>query len=179
MGYRQWTLSAPFALRWALVKEVRLFGAMEKRLVRAIGRWQRQAARRLGVEGELACGAVVFAQYFGSSLQLTPHLHVLVPEGGWDAEANFVPLPPPSAEDVEGVLRRTVRQLAKDFADQAVAFPDDALEALWAEGIQRRLPFDEEEAPRHPARRLAVREGFSLHAGYSAQRQRPDPVAAK
>ena len=106
----------------------------------------------------------MFAQYFGSSLQLTPHLHVLVPEGGWDAEANFVPLPPPSAEDVEGVLGRTVRQLAKDFADQAVEFPDDGLEALWAEGIQPRLPFDEAEGPRRPARRLAVLEGFSLHA---------------
>jgi hypothetical protein len=33
------------------------------------------------VGGELFGGAVVFAQYFGSSLQLTPHLHVLVPEG--------------------------------------------------------------------------------------------------
>jgi amphi-Trp domain-containing protein len=38
---------------------------------------------------------VVFGQYFGSSLQLRPHLHVLVPEGGWDAEAAFAPLPPP------------------------------------------------------------------------------------
>ena len=26
---------------------------------------------------------MAFAQYFGSSLQLTPHLHVLVPEGPW------------------------------------------------------------------------------------------------
>ena len=97
MGYRQWTLSAPFALRWALVKEARLFGAMEKRLVRAIGRWQREAARRFGLGGELACRAVVFAQYFGSSLQLTPHLHVLVPEGGWDAEANALRRRPSAA----------------------------------------------------------------------------------
>jgi hypothetical protein len=47
-----------------------------QRLVRAIFRWQRQAARRLGWGGELFGGAAVFAQYFGSSLQLTPHLHV-------------------------------------------------------------------------------------------------------
>ena len=33
------TLSAPFALRWALVKDARLFRAMERRLVRAIWRW--------------------------------------------------------------------------------------------------------------------------------------------
>jgi hypothetical protein len=52
-----------------------LFAAVEKRLVPAIFRWQRQAARRLGWGGELFGGAVVFAQYFGSSLQLTPHLH--------------------------------------------------------------------------------------------------------
>jgi hypothetical protein len=163
VAYRQWTLSAPFALRWALVKDARLFAAMEKRLVRAIWRRQRQAARRLGWTGELFGGAVVFAQYFGSSLQLTPHLHVLVPEGIWDGEANLVPLPPPSAEDVEAVLRRLVRQLGKDFADRSVEFPDDGLEALWAEGIQQRLPFDE-GGRRRPARRLAVVEGFSLHA---------------
>ena len=38
--------------------------------------------------------------------RLTPHVHVLVPEVGWDAEANFIPLLPPSAEDMEAVLRR-------------------------------------------------------------------------
>ena len=35
-GYRQWTLSAPYRLTWALVKDARLFAAMERRLVRAI-----------------------------------------------------------------------------------------------------------------------------------------------
>ena len=50
----------------------------------------------------------------------------------WDAEANFIALPPPSAKDVEGVLRRAVRQLGKDFADRAVEFPDDGLEAMWS-----------------------------------------------
>ena len=93
---------------------------------------------------------ILFAQYFGSSLQLTPHLHVLVPEGGWDPEANFIPLPPPSAEDVEAVLWRVRRQLAKDFADRVVDWPEDGLEALWAEGIQHRLPLEDEAAPRRP-----------------------------
>jgi hypothetical protein len=45
--YRQWTLSIPFALRWALVKRPGLFGAIERRLVRAILRWQRREARSL------------------------------------------------------------------------------------------------------------------------------------
>lgn len=75
-----------------------------------------------------------------------------------------MPLPPPSVEDVEGVLRRVVRQLSKDFADRAEEFPEDGLEALWAEGIQQRLPLNEEDARRRPARRLAVLDGFSLHA---------------
>jgi hypothetical protein len=42
-------------------------------------------------------------------LQLTPHLHVLFPEGRWDAQGGFVPLPPPAAGDWDAVLRRVVR----------------------------------------------------------------------
>ena len=65
---------------WLVLKRPRPLRRVERCLVRAIHRWQRREAKRLG-EGPARGGAVSFAQLFGSAVQLTPHLHVLVPEG--------------------------------------------------------------------------------------------------
>ncbi len=137
---------------------------MGRRLVRAVWRWQRAEARRLGGPRGLRGGAVAFSQLFGSALQLTPHLHVLIPEGLWTGNS-FVPLPPPRAEDVAGVLERLVRQLARDLQALEVPWPEEAVEALQLQAVQHRLPLPEPaacSARRQP--RLAVREGFRLHA---------------
>jgi len=165
VGYRQWTLSLPWALRWPVVKTPRLLRAVERRLVRSVWRWQRREAKRLGERRELSGGAVGFAQLLGSALQLTPHLHVLLPDGLW-AGADFVALPPPSDGDVAAVLRRLVLQLAKDFEGAEAGWPDDALEALQSEGVQHRLSLGELHGvrPRRAGRRVAVVQGFSLHA---------------
>ena len=55
--HRQWTLSIPFSLRFVVVKRPALLKRLERRLVRAVWRWQRQAARSLGVSGPLRGGA--------------------------------------------------------------------------------------------------------------------------
>ena len=60
VGYRQWTLSLPSALRWPVMKDTKLLRAVEKKLVQAIARWQRRRARELGIEGEVETGAVSF-----------------------------------------------------------------------------------------------------------------------
>ena len=165
VAYRQWTLSLPRTLRWPLVKRPKLFKRVERRLVQGVHRWQRQRAGRLLARGRLKGGAVAFTQYFGSALQLTPHLHVLVPEGLW-GEEGFVSLPPPEPGEVEGILRWVVKQLAKDFAGLEVEWGEDGLEALQQAGIQQRLALVEEETsgPTHRKPRLAVVEGFRLHA---------------
>ena len=100
VGYRQGTLSLPRQLRWGVMKRPKLLRALERRLVRSVWRWQRGEAKRLGESQPLKGGAVGFTQFFGGALQLTPHLHVLLPEGLWDG-SEFVPLPPPAEEDVE------------------------------------------------------------------------------
>lgn len=168
VAYRQWTLSLPWALRWPVVKAPQLLKQVERRLVRAVWRGQRQSARQLGHTGPAFGGAVAFRQYFGSALQLTPHLHVLVPEGLWDAkggEAGFVPLPPPTDEDVEAILRRVLLQLGKDFEGLQLGFGQDALEGLRWDAVQQRLALGPPGEPRPRGRRVAVLEGFSLHAG--------------
>ena len=110
--YRQWTLSVPFALHWSLVKHPGLLRRAHQAMAEADG------AEARG-EREASWGAVAFTQYFGSALQMTPHLHLLVPEGLWDAEARFVALPAPEADEVGGVLRRVLRQLLEDFEETA------------------------------------------------------------
>jgi ribosomal protein S27E len=70
--YRQWTLSASFRARWALVKHPALLARMERRLVRAVWAWQRRSAKRLGASGRLQAGGMGLRQYFGSALQLSP-----------------------------------------------------------------------------------------------------------
>ena len=115
VGHRQWTLSLPFTLRFQVVKKPQLLKRLEVRLVRAVWRWQRREARRHGVTAALRGGAVVFTQWIGSMLQLTPHLHVLLPEAQWTGSGEAVEVHPPTDDDVAAVLARVLRQAKKDF----------------------------------------------------------------
>jgi ribosomal protein S27E len=162
VGHRQWTLSLPFTVRFTVVKKPQLLKRLEVRLVQAVWRWQRREARRHGVTGPLRGGGVCFWQWFGSSLQLTPHLHLLVPEALWKPDAEGVPLGPPGDDDVALVLHRVLRQAKRDWADEGTAWADDEYEVLQQEAIQQRLPLA--DTPPRRSRRLAVAEGFSLHA---------------
>jgi hypothetical protein len=129
--FRQWTVTVPFAVRFLLVKEPKLLRKVERRMVEAIFRWQRHRAKELGATGKRAGGAVCFTQVFGSAFQLQPHVHGLVAEGVWN-DGVFMELPPPSPEEVEGVLERALAQLLPDFESRGVAWPEDEYEALQA-----------------------------------------------
>jgi hypothetical protein len=102
--HRQSTLSLPFSLRFAVVKRPALLKRLERRLVWAAWCWQRRVARRLGVSGSLRGGAVVFTQWFGSTLQLTPHLHALLPEALWTTTGDVVELPAPASQGDQPTL---------------------------------------------------------------------------
>jgi hypothetical protein len=160
--HRQWTLSLPFKLRFLVVKRPEVLKRLELRLVRAVWRWQRAVARRLGVSGPLRGGAVVFTQWFGSSLQVTPHLHGLVAEALWTATGELVELPAPDTAEVEAILVRVLRGAQKDFEDLEAPWPDDEYEAAQREALQRPLGLELPASP--PRRRVAVGAGFSLHA---------------
>jgi hypothetical protein len=176
--YRQWTLSLPFRLRWLALKHPPLLDFVLKALLQRVWCLQRRLARRLGVPGRLHPGAVSFTQYFGSTLQLTPHLHVLCPDGLFtevdDGAVRFVALPPPSPADVariaSSLARRVARQLDIWGLFHADASPDGDVEQLRAQALQQSLPFAASAQslaavqPRKHHRRLAVVDGFSLHA---------------
>jgi hypothetical protein len=97
--YRQWTLSFPHRVRWALLKNSGLLSDVLTAFQRALFELQRRRARKLGTRDEQT-GAVTHVQYCGSGLQVTPHFHALVPDGVWvplDDGVRFVELPPPLA----------------------------------------------------------------------------------
>ena len=164
VAHRQWTLSLPFSVRFNVVKKPQLLKRLEVRLVKAVWRWQRSEARRHGVKAVLTGGGVCFWQWFGSALQLTPHLHLLVPEAVWQEDGTVVPVAPPGDEDVARILARVLRAAKKDWAELETAWPEDEYEELQQRAIQERLGFVEAPAPHQHPRRLAVRDSFSLHA---------------
>ena len=164
MSHRQWTLSIPYALRFSVVKRPGILKRMEGRLVRAIWRWQRLEARRMGLETEgVTGGAVCFWQWFGSSLQLTPHLHVVVPDALWrKGDATRIGLPAPSDDEVVRILKRVLTLTAKDLADMEMSMPETEYEESQSLHSQERLPLA--VAPNFRKRRTASFNGFSLHA---------------
>jgi len=162
--HRQWTLSLPFSVRLAVVKQPRLLKCLERRLLKAIWRWQRQQTKRAGHEARFSLGAgVCFTQWFGSRLQLTPHLHVLVPEAVWAESGECVEVEGPRDDDVARILHRTLRQARGDWGELSAAWAEDDFEVLQHQAIQARLAL-EMPPSRHRRQRVAVAEGFSLHA---------------
>jgi hypothetical protein len=166
--YRQWTLSFPFGVRLALARDSRLLSDVLTLFLRSLFAMQRRRARRLGArEGQT--GAVTFVQRFGSALQLTPHFHALLPDGVFTEEAAFVPLSPPSQEEVERLLAQVRRRVLALLAARGVLeadAPDDALEGYRAHSLRGQLALlrlDVRVPPRSQPR-CAFLEGFSLHA---------------
>jgi len=181
--YRQWVLSFPFPLRFHLARDNTFFSAMLRGFVRTVFAWQRRRGRALGVpEGQPA--AVAMLQYFGSAIQLHPHVHAQMPDGLWvpgQAQTmTFAELPPPTDEDVAALTHKVARRLTKVarryFADREDEWhdPDDE-QAARDHCLQTAvrppvrppplLPFGE-PVPSGPTSKplCAQVSGFSLHA---------------
>jgi hypothetical protein len=86
-----------------------------------------------------------------------------VPEGVWSNGA-LVVLPPPGQEEVEAVLARVVKQVSRAFEAEDSCWPEDGFEKLQAEGAQLRLTLTDVPERERSRRRVAVGQGFSLHA---------------
>ena len=116
---RQWVLTCPWRLRYAMAWDQRLCRAVLAVFVRAVLGLQRRRARRRGFRGGVG-GAVTAIQRSGAALNLNVHFHGLVADGVFiptpDGGARFVPLPPPSDEEVTKLVasvRRRIVRLAR------------------------------------------------------------------
>ena len=169
--YRQWTFSFPWKLRLALARDDKLLSSVLTLCLRALFSLQRRRARRLGAHAK--AGVITFVQRFGSALQLTPHFHVVAPDGVFAEKGNgirFIPLAAPSQEDVERLLKRVRRKVLKVLEEKGVLMveeePEDGLGMFQAASLQQRFRWPELDVRPPPRKkpRCAFIEGFSLHA---------------
>jgi hypothetical protein len=171
---RQWVLTFPRRLRFALARESGLATKVIGIWLRSLESFHRRRAKSDGFPATRG-GAVTFAQRFGSALNLNFHLHTCRPDGVFavpapdEERASFVALPPPSRDDVEALLvrivKRVLRCVAKHFEGRSDDLADDVMALIAADafrGITRPEP-PANERPR--ARFEAFLEGFSLHCG--------------
>jgi len=121
---RQWVLTLPYRLRYALAWDHRLCRAVLGVFVRAVLSFERRRASRRGVRGGVG-GSVTAIQRFGSALNVNVHFHTLVAQGVFieDAEGSrrFVPSPAPTDLEVARLLaavrRRIVRLVGRHGID--------------------------------------------------------------
>ena len=184
---RQWVCSLPWELRLAVGYDGALCSKVVGAFVQEVQRSYRWRAKRtLGLRSvELAhSGAVTFLQRFDSALRLNPHPHTLALDGiyvrGDDGELDFHPLPPPSAEEVADVARRTAVRLHTVLLEQRAEAEEQELAepsgwtvccAASAQGLSLfgsragqpplRLVDPSQARPDEP---IAIVEGVNVHA---------------
>jgi hypothetical protein len=101
---RQYVLSVPFELRLLLAQRADAFTALTHIFIHQVLRWQRERAREAGSK-QVECGAVAAHHRGGSSMNLNPHVHAVLPDGvfrradGTD-RAPFQRLPAPGASEL-------------------------------------------------------------------------------
>jgi hypothetical protein len=189
-SYRQWVLTFPWTLRFRLAADRPLFNTFLRVFLQTLFSWQRRRGRALGIaHGQT--GAVTFVQRFGGALNLNPHVHSIVPdglfvadalaEGGTGGRLRFEPLPPPTTADVEAltatIARRLMDRVAAAWEADGSDYLDPDLAALCEAFFFSRNPPPArqdtpflrgiEPAPLQSKPLCASVEGFSLHAAQS------------
>ncbi len=127
--YRQLVLSLPYKLRIHLARDPRFLSSMLGGYLKSVFAWQRHRGRFAGID-DGHTGAITFVQRFGGALNVNVHFHSLTPDGLFVADPatagglSFVPLEPPSGEDIARLGRRVFRRLTK-IASRYLAEHDD------------------------------------------------------
>ena len=114
---RQFVLSVPFELLLLLASRANAFGAVTSIFMQEVFRWQRERAREAGLHNPRS-GAVAMQHRGGSSLNIHPHIHAVVPDGIFsrpdpDGRAEFHPLRAPESDDLEEILFNVHQRLRR------------------------------------------------------------------
>jgi len=125
---RQWVLSFPFEIRYRLAWDGALLSTVLAVFLRVVQGWYRRQARAQGGR----CGSVTFVQRSGSSVNLNPHLHVLMMDGVFvrdeDGLPFFVPAPPIPCGSRSPCWRRSQPPRCRAWSPPAIA-PDAKCDA--------------------------------------------------
>lgn len=186
---RQWVLSFPFSVRYALAYNPNLVSKILAIYIRIVSNWYEKAARRNGIAGKTA--AVTFIQRFGGAIKLNVHFHSLFLDGVFTAKngkLEFVPVFPPTNEEIVTLVKRINLRIARclekrgfileDFSEDPFAHEQPVLAHITGASIQSRIGLGEREGLRvrkvgdeisigtaySVSERCALSDGFSLHA---------------
>ncbi len=161
--YRQWVFTIPKPLRLRLARDPAWTTWVGNLAVRAVGAWQRRAARQRGLRAPRT-GAITFVQRFGGLVNLNVHFHLLVPDGVFvdaDGRLAFALHPVPTSADVLAILDRIVRRLADEARGDSVEEGVDVLAQVQAEAATTwRSPHNGKPTVRGVERLRAWCEGF-------------------
>ena len=184
---RQWVLSFPYEMPYRLAYDGEWVSKVLAVFLRVVGGWYRRQAQAMG-HGNARWGSVTFVQRFGSSLNLNPHVHVLMLDGVYvdgDEAPVFVPAPPLSDPDVQQIVQTSARRIIRlctrhglldDTVADRLAEEEPVLAALTAASVRRTVATGERAGQRlrralqdpAPGVRTAplcfASRGFSLHA---------------
>ena len=112
---RQWVLSFPYEMRYRLAYDGAWVSAVLAVFLRVVGRWYRRQAQAMGHD-RARWGSVTLVQRFGSSLNLNPHVHVLMLDGVYvdgDEAPVFVAAPPLSDQAVQQIVETSARRIIR------------------------------------------------------------------
>ena len=184
---RQWVLSFPYEMRYRLAYDGELVSRVLAVFLGVVSRWYRRQAQAMGYD-RARCGSVTFVQRFGSSLNLNPHLHVLMLDGVYvdgDEAPVFAAAPPLSDPEVRRIVPTiahriirlyTKRGLLDDPPADRLADEEPVLAALTAASVQGIIATGERAGQRlrralkdaaagvRTAPLCFASKGFSLHA---------------
>jgi len=111
VGHAMWTLTVPKMIRPYFLHHRELLGRLCHAAFKTVSELMAAAAGE--VDG-FCTGMVVVAQTAGDALGLHPHLHALVPRGGWTRTGAWVPLPFVDPGAAEPLFRHKVLSFLKD-----------------------------------------------------------------
>jgi len=169
--YRQWVLSFPKRVRFALACDHELLSKVLRACLNKLFSWQKRAARKQGIPAP-ECGAVTFCQRFGSLLNLNCHFHSLLPDGVFTDTGDgvaFLSIPPPSPDDIrrltEQIAKATETILARHHqAGHSDDQPTDILDQERDQATHTNRFATKAAAPTKPHKRAHFYFGYSLHA---------------
>ena len=139
---RQWVLTLPYRLRYALAWDHRLCRAVLGVFIRAVLGFERRRAARRGVRNGTG-GAVTAIQRFGSALNTNVHFHTLAVQGvfaeGPDGALRFAPAAAPTDADVARLLATVRRRIVRLVTRHGIDLEQPSREAEATD--ERRLDF--------------------------------------
>jgi hypothetical protein len=174
--YRQVVLTLPKRLRAYCVHDRRRLGGLSRVAYRTLREYLRAAVG----ERDLAPGAIVCVQTFGSLAHLHAHLHVLLTDGAYRRDGTFVAAPAHDATVLEEAWRRAVLQwfvaqewLEEDAAETMLSWPHSGFGAH----VGPRIAADDREGLLRVARYAARAPVAESRLRYDAERAEVELVS--